>query len=234
MEFKIENDPSFAVAVAKISPGETVLAEADAMVSMSGDVEIETKKMTGKSDEGGLLETVKGAAKRVLAGESFLINHLTAKNSEAEVCLAPALPGDIESYELGGSGELIVQSGSYLAGDEQVSLDGEWGGSKSFFGGEGLFMLRAAGTGTVLVNSFGGISAETVDGEYIVDTGHIVAFEDSLDFEVTTFNSGWISSFLSGEGLVCKFKGRGTVFTQSRAPRAFGEILGQVLPERES
>jgi uncharacterized protein (TIGR00266 family) len=231
MDVSIENDPSFAVAVVDLAAQETVLAEGDAMTSMSGNVSIDTRRLSSGSNE-STMDKITGAVGQMLAGESFLVNHLTAQGAGAEVVLSPTLPGDVQQYRLAAGTDLVIQSTSYLGGAPSVSLDGDWGGARSFFGGEGLFMLRASGQGTVLLNAFGGIQAEPVTGEFVVDTGHIVAFEDTLDFTVSKFNEGWISSWLSGEGLVCHFQGQGTVYLQTRAPNTFGQTVGRQLPPR--
>ena len=234
MDISIEKKPSFALAVADLAAGETLLAEGDAMVSMSGNVDIDTKRMSVGSGGESTMGKIAGAVGQMLAGEFFFVNHLTARGDAAEVTLAPTLPGDIQLYDLERDTTLVIQSASYLGSEPDVSLDGEWGGAKSFFGGEGLFMLRASGHGQLLMNAFGGIQKETVNGEFVVDTGHIVAFEDTLEFNVSKFSSGWFSSMMSGEGLVCRFRGEGTVFLQTRAPNAFGEAVGSQLPPREN
>ncbi len=233
MDISIEKGPSFALAVADLAAGETLLAEGDAMTSMSGNVNIDTQRMSSGSD-GSTIGKIAGAVGQMLAGESFLVNHLTARGEAAEVTLSPTLPGDIQPYNLAPETTLMIQSTSYLGSETGISLDGEWGGAKSFFGGEGLFMLRASGQGQLLLNAFGGIQKETVDGEFVVDTGHIVAFEDTLEFNVSKFSSGWFASMMSGEGLVCHFRGEGTVFLQTRAPNAFGQAVGNQLPPREN
>ena len=97
---------------------------------------------------------------------------------------------------------------------------------------EGLFWLKVKGTGTVVINSFGAIYPIFVDGEHIVDTGHIVAFEETLNFSLTKAGKSWISSILGGEGLVCKFNGKGTVWVQSHNSSSFGSILGSKLKAR--
>ncbi|MCI5144481.1 MAG: AIM24 family protein, partial [Candidatus Electrothrix sp. AR3] len=88
------------------------------------------------------------------------------------------------------------------------------------------------GSGKVVINSFGEIYPIEVDGEYIVDTGHIVAFNETLNFDITKAGKSWISSFLGGEGLVCKFKGKGTVWCQSHNATGFGQTLGPMLRSR--
>jgi len=71
-----------------------------------------------------------------------------------------------------------------------------------------------------------------VDGAYTVDTGHIVAFEDTLGFSIGKSAGSWLGSFLGGEGLVCKFKGRGKLYCQSHNPPSFGKLLGPLLKAR--
>jgi uncharacterized protein (TIGR00266 family) len=234
MEIDIQHGPSYAIAEVTLDRDETLLAEGGSMVTTSENIQLATNRMDVKQGEEGLMGSIVGAAKQMLAGESFLINRLTAEGESGEATIAPRLTGDIEVVRMPEETDLIIQSSSFLAAEDGVALDGEWGGARSFFGGEGLFMLRATGSGQVLLNAFGGIAAYELDGEFIVDTGHIVAFESTLDFEVETFASGWISSYLSGEGLVCRFSGRGKLYVQSRSPAEFGYLLGPKLPPRES
>ena len=104
----------------------------------------------------------------------------------------------------------------------EIEIDTKWGGAKSFFAGEGLFLLKIDGRGNVFLSSFGGVECIDVDGSLEVDTGHIVAFEDSLDFTVS--KAGSIkATLLSGEGLVAEFKGYGKVWIQTRS---IGEYVG--------
>ena len=234
MDIDIQNRPAYAIAVVDLAADEAVLSEGGAMVTTSENVQVVTERMDVAQGGDGVLGSVVGAAKQMLAGESFLANRLTAVGEPGEVTLAPKLPGDIDKLTMDEQTDLVIQSSSFLAGEDGIALDGEWGGARSFFGGEGLFMLRASGSGTVLFNAFGGIDAYDLDGEFIVDTGHIVAFESTLEFEIEKFTSGWISSYLSGEGLVCRFTGQGTLYTQSRSPEEYGELIGPELPPRES
>jgi uncharacterized protein (TIGR00266 family) len=90
-------------------------------------------------------------------------------------------------------------------------------------------LLECAGEGDVFVNSYGGIHEVPVDGKFIVDTGHIVAFEGTLDFRVRSIG-GLKSLLFSGEGLVCEFTGRGTLWVQSRNLSALTGWLRPMLP----
>ncbi len=134
--------------------------------------------------------------------------------------MAPPLPGDIMLLPVDGQKAIMVQSGSWLAGEPTVVVDTKWGGAKTFFSGEGLFLLRCTGQGDMLVASYGAIFERLLAaGEsYKVDTGHIVAFEEGVGYQVNKVG-GWKSTFLSGEGLVATFTGPGRVWQQSRSPQ---------------
>jgi uncharacterized protein (TIGR00266 family) len=168
----------------------------------------------------------------MLTGESFFLNHFTANNKPGEVILATTLAGDMIEYTMKGS-DLIVQAGSFVACAPSIDMDLSWQGfGKAVFSGESMFWIRMSGTGPLILNAFGAIYPIHVDGEVIVDTGHIVAFDDSLTWDITKAGKSWISSFLGGEGLVAKFKGNGTVWCQSHNAESFGQALGPSLRPR--
>jgi uncharacterized protein (TIGR00266 family) len=220
VDVQIEFSPSFALAVIRIPSGGAIKAEAGAMTSMSGDVEIETKA------QGGLL---KGLKRSVLGGESFFINTFTSSGG-GELTVSPTLPGDIITMPLGGT-TMFVQSGSWMASETGVDIDTSWGGAKTFFSGEGLFLLKCTGQGDMLVSSYGAIREMTLGaGESMkIDTGHLVAFEDGVGYTVNKVG-GWKSTFLSGEGLVATLTGPGRVWMQTRSPQDLIGWLTNVLP----
>jgi uncharacterized protein (TIGR00266 family) len=226
MNIEIQHRPSFAVADVHLAAGECVISEGGAMISMSSGVTVETSTFS-KGGGGGLFK----AAKRLLAGESLFLNKFTA-GSEGHVSLAPTLMGDIEHIALDGTKNVIVQGTSYLAGSSTLDLDTQFSGLKGLFSGESMFWIKISGTGALLVNSFGGIFSVDIDGEYIVDTGHIVAYEDTLEFKPQKVG-GWKATLLSGEGLVCKFTGKGKLWMQTHNAPGFGKFLGSKLPPRE-
>ena len=139
--------------------------------------------------------------------------------------------GDVLLYEMQGR-ELVVQAASYLASASAVDIDLGFQGFKSAFSGESIFWLSITGYGPVLLSSFGGIYEIDVNGEYIVDTGHIVAFEKTLNFRITKAGGSWLGAFLGGEGLVCRFQGQGKLYCQTHNPCAFGRQIGSQLPPR--
>ena len=225
MRFEIRNRPSYATAEVFLDAGDRLVTEGGAMVGMDPHLQMET--VANRSGSGGLLGGLMQGMKRLVSGESFFINRYTAP-SPGRITLAPTFPGDIVAHTL-SHGALMLQSSAFLASHDTVNVDASWGGARSFFGGEGLILLKATGQGTLLFNSFGGISEIEVNGSFVVDTGHIVAFEDSLRFEVGKAGSSWISSFLGGEGIVCRFQGVGRLLCQSHNPNSFGQTIGPHL-----
>jgi len=228
MQFDIQHRPAYALAVVSLDDGETVVAEAGAMVSM--DTNVSLKTTAAKKDE-GLVKGLFSGLKRMVAGESFFQNRYTAAGS-GTVTFAPTHVGDISVHEINETG-LMLQSKAYLCSGTEVDVDAKWGGARSFFGGEGMVMLKATGSGPIAFNSFGGVKEIDVDGAFVVDTGHIVAFEDTLQFKVGKYGGGWKAFIFGGEGLVCNFKGTGKLWIQTRNPQGFGEAIGPKLPMRQ-
>lgn len=220
MRIEIEHPGSFAVARVELAPGEELRAEAGAMLAMKGDVDMQTSS-------GGLMRGLKRA---MLGGESFFQNTFRAR-SAATIWLAPPLPGDVRVVQMAGV-PLIVQDGSYLASDPRVALDTSFQGARGFFSGEGFVMLRASGSGELMLSSYGAIEQHMLGpGErMVVDTGHIVAFTEGMPHELKRVSRGLKSLFFSGEGIVSEFTGPGLVYTQSRSQQSFMQWLSRKLP----
>ena len=205
METEIRNRPSFANIRVGLKTGDTIVAEAGAMASMSSSVNINTRL------NGGFFKAI---FKRFLGNESLFVNEFSTE-SEGEVILTQAFPGDIECIELKGN-TTYLQPGAFLACEPDVKLGLGWAGIASFVGREGLFRLKVSGTGKVWFGAYGGIVAKQVEGDYVVDTGHLVAYEPSVGIKMG-MAGGLFSSFFSGEGLVTKVKGPGRIYLQSRS-----------------
>jgi uncharacterized protein (TIGR00266 family) len=226
MQTEIRYQPAATIAICKLDPGENLISEAGSLLALKGQMKLETT--TRQKKGGGLF----AGMKRLLSGESFFLNRYQAQ-SAGEVWLSTPLPGDIRIHQLQGE-KLVVQGGSFVACGEDVNIDLEFQGLKSLFSGEGLFWIKASGQGPLILGSFGFIYELEVDGEHIVDTGHIVAFEESLNFTISKASKSWIGSFLSGEGFICRFKGRGRVWCQSHNSPAFGHELTPFLRPRSN
>lgn len=227
MDIELMHRPGNTAARVRLAQGEVCTSESGAMIAMSGNMGITTT--THKKGSGGLLK----ALKRMVAGESLFLNHFEPQGGAGEVWLGSTLAGDMMVYELEDE-NLIVQGGSFVACEEAVNIDLGWQGFKSLLSGESVFWLHLKGRGKVVLSSFGAIYPVEVDGEYIVDSGHIVAFNETLDFSITKAGTSWLHSFLGGEGLVCKFKGKGTVWCQSHNPSSFGWALAPGLKPRKA
>lgn len=205
MEVEICNRPAFANLRARMHEGDRLVAESDAMVSMSPHVSIAT------SLNGGPFSAV---ARRVFGSESMFVNTFSAQ-SAGEVVLSQPLPGDIEEIRLSDTA-LYLQPGAFIACDPSVSLGVGWAGLASLIGREGLFRLKVSGTGRVWFGAYGSIFTREVEDELVVDSGHLVAYEPSLALSVG-LPAGLFTSFFSGEGLVTRVRGPGRVYLQSRA-----------------
>lgn len=228
MKYELLAQPAATVAKIYLDKGETFICEVGAMIAMSTKITLETTSRNRGNSGGGMLQGLR----RLFSGESFFINHFTAHADNQYIIIGPTMLGDIAHHNL-QNGALVVQGGSWMASGPGIDIDTTFPGlGKAIFSGEGAFWVKCSGSGDVFVNSFGSIYPVEISGDYIVDTGHIVAFEDSLSFTVVKATDSWIGSFLSGEGLVCKFSGRGVVYCQSHNPPSFGHTLGPSLLPR--
>jgi uncharacterized protein (TIGR00266 family) len=222
--WEIEKQGAFALAVVKLQAGASINAEAGAMVSMSSNIDLTS----------GLKGGVFGALKRAVGGESVFVSTFTAQGGPGEVTFAPGAPGDVVGIDMSGQ-SFFVQSSSYLAGDTSLQVDTKFGGARSFFGGEGLFLLQVSGTGLLLISSFGAIVRRRLfPGEqYVVDTGHLVAWESSMHYNLRrAAKSGFFRSLISGEGLVAEFTGPGELLIQTRNLAAFAGLLRPYFPSQ--
>ena len=225
MRYELVNPGPFVMLKVYLDLGESLKAEAGAMIAMSDTVDVEGKV------EGGIL---KGLG-RMLAGESFFFQTLTARRGPGEVLLAHELPGEIFPITLDGRTNYILQKDGFFAASREVDISTKVQNLvKGLFSGEGFFILRASGMGTLFVSSYGAIyPIDLSEGqEFIVDNGHLVAWPETMDYKIQKASSGWISSLTSGEGLVCRFRGPGRVLIQSRNPSGFIAWITQFLPKR--
>ena len=225
MQVELMYQNAYTLGRISLAGGEQVRVEAASMVGMSGGVTLETKAT------GGFMQSLK---RSLLGGESFFQNIYTAPGEGGDVLVAPSLPGDLTILDINET--MLVQSGAYVASTMGVEIDSKWGGSKSFFGtGGGLFMLRAQGTGQLLVCSYGAIHEITLAAgqSFTIDTGHLVALPESMPFKTRTI--GGIKTFLfSGEGFVVDLTGPGKFLIQTRSQEQFLSWLIPKLPKPAS
>lgn len=226
MQVEVLYRPSYSIARVLLSPGESLAAEPGALVGMTPGLEIDTRM------RGGFVQAL---ARSAFGGESFFTNTFRAPVEGGELLLAPTLPGDVFSINLSGSEVMMVQSGSFMASSEGITVDTKWTGARTFFAGERLIMLRCSGNGSLILSSYGAIhEMELGAGKtYTVDTGHLVAFSEGMGFRVRKVG-GLKSTLLGGEGLVVDLNGPGRVLLQTRSEGAFLDWLLPKIPKQPS
>ena len=225
LNYEILYRGSFAMLKVALKAGEMVKAEAGAMVSMTETIDVEGKM------EGGIL----GGLGRMLAGEKFFFQTLNAKRGAGEVLMSPSSIGDLQAIELDGSVGYVVQKDGFFAAENEISVNTSMQNlAKGIFSGEGFFVLKITGKGTLIVSSYGAIHALNIPAgqDMIIDNNHLVAWPETMTYKIEKASSGWISSITSGEGLVCRFRGPGTVYIQTRNPNGFGAWVQQFIPKK--
>ena len=207
--YRVEHNPAYASLILDVPANQTVMVEASAMAAMDSSLQMKSKM------KGGLMKGIG----RMLGGESLFINEFTAQGKPGELYISPGVPGDVQHYYVSSQCNLMVQSSGFVACSPEVEIDTKFQGFKGLFSGESLFLIKATGEGDFWFSSYGAIIEIPVEGDYVVDTGYIVAFEDTLNYSVE--NIGGLSfrslktGIFGGEGLVCRFSGEGRLWIQS-------------------
>lgn len=222
MDYEVKYKPSYSMLVITLNPGETVTAEAGAMTYMTPNIDVKTRLR-----ERSILGTL---SLKFLGRQSLFVNDYTAKDVEGEVAFVSAPVGDIATIKVNSSKGYIIQKSAYVASTQDIDLDVKWQGFTKGLFGQGLFMIKVSGDGTLFINTFGAIDKHMLkEGErLIVDNFHLVAFSDTCDYKVTKFG-GLKSTILGGEGLVTKIRGPGEVLIQTKNVREFVEWLWTLL-----
>ena len=219
--YRFDCKPDFALLTVDIPGNQMLKVEASAMATMDTNIQMKTK--------------FKGGLGRFLTGESLFINEFTAEGGQGEITIAPGPPGDMDHVYLEDKSDIIyLQNSAYVASGPRVEVESKWQGlTKGFFSGESLFLIRCSGPGDVWFNTYGAIIEIDVDGDYVVDTGHIVAFTDGLEYQISRVG-GYKSLFFSGEGLVCRFSGNGKVWIQTRQVPALSRWVYPYRPVKNN
>lgn len=204
MKFDVSGNPAYGDLTVALEPGESFWSEGGAMSRMSSHLELKTRLVAG---------FFKSVVRKLVGGESLFISEYTAPQM-AFVSLTPSCPGSVLHRQMSGD-SFYLTAGSFLACTPGMELRTKFGGFRSFFSGEGAFLIDVAGSGDLFFNSFGGVIEKDVDGELVVDTGHVVGFEPSLSYTIGGMG-GIKQTMFSGEGLVMRFRGQGKLFLQTR------------------
>lgn len=207
MKSEIKGGQAFSYVDITLEPGDSVISESDAMSSMDAALDLTA------SFNGGFL---KGLLRKFLGNESLFISRFTNNsNKSCKLVLAPSNPGEIRSVELNDE-SFNLQPGAFIACSEGVTLGLQWAGFVSWIAREGLFRLHVSGSGHVYYGAYGALLEKEIDGEFIVDTGHLVAYEPSIKLKLQ-LAGGIFSSLFGGEGLVTRVEGKGKIILQSRS-----------------
>lgn len=225
MRYEIKYKPSYSMLVVNLDQGETITAEAGAMTYMDPNIEVHTRKR-----EKSLLGSL-GLA--IIGRQSFWVNDYTASQGTGELGLVAAPVGDIEMLEIRPDQGYIIQKAAYIASTQNVDLDVQWEGFTKGLFGQGLFMIRVAGSGNLFINTFGAIDKHTLRPEQsmIVDNFHLVAFSSTCNYKVTKFG-GLKETLLGGEGLVTKITGPGDILIQTKNLKEFVDWLWTLIEPR--
>jgi uncharacterized protein (TIGR00266 family) len=228
--FEITHGPSFAMLRVDLAPGDSVLAEAGAMVARHRPVTMSVQLNAGRSS--GLFQKLTALfvalLRRVLGGETFFVNRFETPSS-GSVWLAPRMSGSIAHRRLAGE-TLVLTAGSFLASTGDLNVKMRFGGLRSILAKEGAILLELSGHGDLWFNSYGGIHTIDVDGSYVVDTGHLVGFEGDLQMSIRSAGGGVMGLVASGEGIVAELRGRGRIYIQSRNMSALVDWMNPLLP----
>ncbi len=208
--YDIEHSPAYASLRIKLAANQSLIVEAGAMAAMDSHITMKSKM------RGGMMKSVG----RMFGGESLFLSEFTATGKPGELLLSPGVPGDLFHYQCQSDRSLFIQSSGFVAADPNIVIDTKFQGMKGFFSGESLFLIKASGNGDIWFSSYGAILEIPVNGSYIVDTGYIVAFEDTLSYNVEMLGGlsfkSLKTSIFGGEGLVCRFSGQGKLWIQTR------------------
>lgn len=208
MQTEIAGNPDFGHLKMRLDQGDSVYVESGAMSAMDDDIDVKIKMLGGP---------IPAIARKLLAGESLLVGHYSAGSANQRLAVSPAIPGQVLHKKLEGNDSFLMQAGSFMACTDGVNLGTVFGGIKAIFSGEGMFFLKVTGSGDLWYNAYGSIvERELTGGDLTVDTGHIVAWEPSLNWEIRGMGN-LMSTIFSGEGLVMRFSGTGKVWLQTRS-----------------
>lgn len=216
MQYDIRGNPDYGEIVFELAPGERVLVESGSMSRMSPGLPLNTRIIGSKLGALG---------RKLFGGESFFVGEYGGDGAGGEVAISPGLAGTVMHYPLRDQA-LRLTAGAFLACTPDITLKTRFGGMKALFSGEGAFFLDAVGQGDLFFNAYGAVIERELDGELTVDTGHLVAWEPTLDYQIGGMG-GLKQTIFSGEGLIMRFHGKGKIWLQTRT---LGHTAGWITP----
>lgn len=224
MQFDIRHAPTFCTLDLTMDAGEQISAQPNSMIAMSTGFEVKAAVASQMSGSGSALRGLKSLA----VGENVFTAQYTAKRDGERITLAPDQLGEIVALPVDETHRWCLASGAFLAMIGQVGIDIEYVGVRGFLSTSGLFVMRTSGGGTVFAASHGAlVREELAEGQrLVIDNRYIVAFSQGVTFQTVTLTGSLKHSFLSGEGLVNRFEGPGSVIYQTRGRPSSGLLRG--------
>jgi uncharacterized protein (TIGR00266 family) len=241
MDFRVLHNPVFSIVEFQLDEQEVVVAQPNSMLSMTSGIQIAAAVGRRQHTAAGPMATVgdktqihhaasrRGGGvlsgmKSMLGGENFFTAEYRAKRDGQQLTLAPDAYGDILIISLAQAGNYYLTRGSYLANTGACELGIKYSGLKGVMSRKGLFVLHAAGSGTVFCQTYGAIvRRDLAEGErFFVDNRFVVAFSDTIDYQLVKATESVKDSIFSGEGLVNRYTGPGTIYYQTRAKQSEG------------
>lgn len=217
MKAEIKGSAAFSYVDVELDPGETITTESDAMSSMDAQLELRSRF------NGGFFIAL---LRKFLGGETLFINDFSnPTNQPRRMTIVQPTPGEVRCIELNGD-TLYMQPGAFLACTPGVKVGVTFAGFISWLAREGLFRIAVSGNGKVWYGAFGALLEKEIDGEYIVDTSHLVSYEPGIKLKLQ-LAGGIFSSIFGGEGLVTRVVGKGRIVIQTRS---ISGITGWINP----
>ena len=248
IDYKIIGEDIQIVEI-ELDPNETVIAEAGAMLFMEDGIQFETKMGDGSQPDQGFMGKLLQAGSRLITGESLFMTHFTNRGAgKRKVAFAAPYPGTVIPINLSTvpGNSLIVQRDAFLCAalGTKLSIHFNQRLGSGFFGGEGFILQKIQGDGLAFVHAGGVVIERTLNNEMLrVDTGCVVGFEPSINFDIQRAG-GLRSMVFGGEGLfMATLRGSGKVWIQSmpisklverlsasggQARKESGSVLGQL------
>lgn len=207
MQTKISGRPAFNYLEVDLEPGQCITTIAQCISDLEADLNLKPVL------NGGLCRAL---LKKLLSYEPLFLHQVSNHTeSDRRLTLAPSLPGEIRSIQLEREA-LNLQPGAFLGCTSGIKLGLRWAGLNSFATREGLLKLQVHGTGMVWYTGLGNLIEQSVFGETVVDTNHLVAHDPNVEVQLQ-LAGGLFSGLLGGEGLVTRVRGEGKVILQTRS-----------------
>lgn len=215
MKVEAKGQPSFTHLHIELGVNEGIMAEAGAMVSMSSGIDLRSRL------NGGFFSAI---IMKFLGKETLFKNlYFNTSTNNQSLVLSQTTPGQLIEENLNNN-TIFIQSGAFLACTSGITMNVTWAGFSSWIAGEGLFRLRLSGTGKLWYGAFGGVIEKEVQGEYLIDSGHLLSYPPEMKLS-TKLSGGIFSSFFGGEGFVLRLQGHGKIRLQTRSLSGLSQWL---------